>query len=327
MPDATPTSTAPPSPARRNRLWVAAQLLIAAILIGFIGKSLVDQWREFRGTPLTVALNWPRILASAAVVLVTYAVLIETWRRIVSAWGSTMSFADAARIWCISNLGRYVPGKVWQIGAMTTLAERVGVSPIAAAGSAILNTIVNIATGFLVALVAGWRSFNTLSKGHAVLGAGLLIVIIGGVMLLPVLMPALLGVARRFTGRTLAVAAIPHRAIYLSLAGNIVAWLLYGAAFQLFVHGVIGPAPGTFADYVTAYAWPYVLGYLVLVAPGGIGVRDGALALALTALGIATPPQAVLITVTSRLWLTVLELLPGLVYMALGRRPEPKPSR
>ena len=76
-----------------------------------------------------------------------------------------MSFADAARIWSVSNLGRYVPGKVWQIGAMTTMAERVGVSPIAAAGSAILNTVVNIATGFLVAIVAGWRAFDVLSKG------------------------------------------------------------------------------------------------------------------------------------------------------------------
>lgn len=327
MPDATPTSTAPPSPARRNKLWAAAQIVVAAIVVAFIGKTLVSQWTEFRGTPLRASPSWPRLAGSSLAVLVVYAVLIETWRRIVAAWGSAMRFGDAARIWSISNLGRYVPGKVWQIGAMTTLAERAGVSPIAAAGSAILNTIVNIATGFLVALVAGWRSFDTLSYGHTALGVGLLVVVIGGVMLLPFLLPSLLGLARRFTGRALAVAAIPHRAIYLSLAGNIVAWLLYGAAFQWFVHGIIGSTAGSFADFVTAWAWPYVLGYLVLVVPGGIGVRDGALALALTALGIATPPQAALITVASRLWLTVLELLPGFVYLALGRRPEPKPSR
>jgi Uncharacterised protein family (UPF0104). len=327
LPDATPTSTAPRSTARRNKAWIAAQVFVAAIVVTFIGKTLVSQWRAFRGTPLTVDLNWPVIVASAGVVLVTYAVLIETWRQMVRAWGSEISFPNAARIWSVSNLGRYVPGKIWSIGAMTTLAERTGVSPMAAAGSAILNTIVNIATGFLVALVAGWKSFDVLSKGHTGLGAGLLILAIGGVMLLPTLMPRILDLARRLTGRELAIAAIPHRAVYLSLAGNIVAWLLYGAAFKLFVHGVIGTAPGSFADYVTAWAWPYVLGYLVLVAPGGIGVRDGALALALTALGIATPPQAALIMVTSRLWLTVLELLPGLTYMAIGGRPQPKPNR
>jgi len=109
----------------------------------------------------------------------------------------------------------------------------------------------------------------------------------------------------------------------ISLAVNIVAWLMYGAGFELFVRGVIGAAPGTFADYVTAYAWPYILGYLAILVPGGIGVRDSALAVALGALKLATPPQAVVVTVTSRLWLTVLELVPGFIYLARGARRRP----
>jgi glycosyltransferase 2 family protein len=86
------------------------------------------------------------------------------------------------------------------------------------------------------------------------------------------------------------------------------------------VRGVIGRAPGTFPDYVTAYAWPYILGYLAILLPGGLGVRDSALAVALGALKLATPPQAVVVTVTSRLWLTVLELVPGFIYLARGMR-------
>jgi hypothetical protein len=141
--------------------------------------------------------------------------------------------------------------------------------------------------------------------------------------LLPTAMPYLLAIARRVTGRALDLGPIPRRAIMISLAGNIVAWLMYGAAFELFVRGVIGGAPGTFADYVTAYAWPYILGYLAILVPGGIGVRDSALAVALGALKLATPPQAVVVTVTSRLWLTVLELVPGFIYLARGARRRP----
>ena len=100
--------------------------------------------------------------------------------------------------------------------------------------------------------------------------------------------------------------------------------MLYGAAFRTFVYGVLGSAPGSFVDYVTAYAWPYILGYLAIFLPGGIGVREGALAAALTALGMATPPQALLVSVTSRLWLTVLELLPGALFLAGSARPRSK---
>jgi glycosyltransferase 2 family protein len=323
LPSATPTSTNPPSRARRNKLWLVGQLVVTAVVLSFVGKALVKQWREFSGQPLTIDANWPVLAASVVVVLLTYAVLIETWRRIVVNWESTrqptrFGFWTAARIYCISNLGRYVPGKVWQIGAMTGLAQRANISPVAAAGSSILSVIVNIATGFLVALIAGWRSFDALARGYTTVGIVLVVVVLAGVLLLPTALPILLDVARRMTGKKLALGTVPHRAVYLAIVGNVVAWLLYGAAFQLFVRGITGYASGTFANYVTAWAWPYIFGYLAFFAPGGLVVREGALTLSLGVLGLATTQTALVIAVTSRLWLTVTELLPGLTFLALG---------
>ena len=323
MPSATPTSTNPPSRARRNRLWLVGQLVVTAVVLWYVGKALVKQWREFSGKPLTINADWPVLAASVVVVLITYALLIETWRRIVVNWESTRTpprfgFWTAARIWSISNLGRYVPGKVWQIGAMATLAERAGISPVTAAGSSILNVIVNLATGFLVALVAGWRSFDALSRGYTTVGVVLVVVVMAGVLLLPTALPILLDVARRMTGKSLALGTVPHRAVYLAIAGNVAAWLLYGAAFELFVRGVTGHATGSFAQYVTAWAWPYIFGYLAFFAPGGLVVREGALTLALGVLQLATPQTALVIAATSRLWLTITELLPGLTFLALG---------
>ena len=77
----------------------------------------------------------------------------------IIAWGETLSFADATRIWFVSNLVRYAPGStVWQIGAMARARANGGdLGHAAAAGaSAIINTVVNIATGVVVALIAGY---------------------------------------------------------------------------------------------------------------------------------------------------------------------------
>jgi hypothetical protein len=325
LPSATPTSTNPPSRARRGKLWLFGQLAVTAVVLWYVGKALVKQWREFSGQPLTLDADWPVLFASVVVVLVLYGVLVETWRRIVVNWESTRTpvhfgFWTAARIWSVSNLGRYVPGKVWQIGAMATLAERAGISPVAAVGSSILNVIVNIATGFLVALIAGWRSFDALSRGYTTVGIVLVVVVMAGVLLLPTALPMLLDVARRMTGKNLALGTVPHRAVYLAIAGNVAAWLLYGVAFELFVRGVTGQATGSFANYVTAWAWPYIFGYLAFFAPGGLVVREGALTLALGVLQLATPQTALVIAATSRLWLTLTELLPGLTFLALGWR-------
>ena len=294
---------------------------MATIVVAwFIVKALVGQWRAVEGQPLEINPNWTLIAASGAVVLATYAVLIEAWRRILVAWNAKLAFWPAARIMSISRLGLYVPGRIWQIGMMARMAQNAKVNPVAAAGSSVLNTVVNIAMGFLVALVAGWRSFDRLSHGRTGVGVALVIVAVTAILLLPFALPIMLRLARRVTGRDLADVTLPHRAVYVAVVANIVAWLLYGAAFQLFVRGMTGSAPGSFADYVTAFAWPYLVGYLAVVVPGGLGVREVALAVALDALNLAAPPTSVVVAVSSRLWLSVLELVPGLLFLIADRR-------
>jgi hypothetical protein len=119
-------------------------------------------------------------------------------------------------------------------------------------------------------------------------------------------------------GRELTVAAIPARAIVIAAVGTAVAWILYGVAFRLFVVAVMGDAAGTTASYVAVYTGSYLVGYLVLFAPGGVGFREASLVLLMPSFGLASTAEATLLAVASRLWLTVLEVLPGLTLLALG---------
>jgi hypothetical protein len=187
-----------------------------------------------------------------------------------------------------------------------------------------LSTIVNIGVGFAVAIVAGWGAMNTISGGYAPAAAFLVIVIIGGTLLLPMVIPALVRVGERLTRRRFNLGTLPRRAIYVAIAGNAIAWVLYGWSFELLVRGVLGSVRGSLADYVSAYALSYVIGYLAIVVPGGIGLREGVQTVALAAMKLATPPQAAVVAVTSRLWLTVLEIVPGLLYVMRSARLRPK---
>jgi glycosyltransferase 2 family protein len=289
---------------------------VVAIVIVSIVWTVSREWRDFKTAQFTGHPDWGYVLASGAVVLTTYALLVEVWRRILGEWHARISFANAARIWCVSSLGRYVPGKVWQILAMGKMAEAVEVPPAAAAGSAILSTVVQIAMGCVVAVAAGWRALDTITQGHATLGILLAVMLIGGVLLLPVMLPSLIAVAERLTRRSFQLGELPRRAVYVAIVGNIIAWVMYGWSFQLLVHGVLGSANGTLAQYTATYAVSYIIGYLVFLIPGGVGPREAALIAALSAMRLATLKEAAVIAVTSRLWLTVLEIFPGLIYLA-----------
>ncbi len=299
---------------------------MAAVLY-FVGRTLVAQWNEYRNAPVGIELHWGFILASGAVVFATYMLLVEIWRRIVSEWRATIGFADAARIWFISSLGQYVPGRVWQIVAMGRLAERSNVPPSAAAGSAIINTVVQIAVGLAVGVTAGSRALDTILNGHGTFGGVVAVAAIVGVLMLPAIVPRLLKTASRATGRTFDIGALPRRAIYIAIVGNIAAWILYGWAFQLLVAGVLGRAPGRLIDYVAAYALSYVIGYLAFVMPAGAVVREAVQTMALTTLVAVNTKEAAIIAIVSRLWLTVLQVIPGLLYLAQPTRLRRKPTR
>jgi len=99
-------------------------------------------------------------------------------------------------------------------------------------------------------------------------------------------------------------------------------WLLQGTAFYLFVSSVTDTAPTQLPSFVAANAAAYLIGYVSFITPSGLGFREGALALMLAQ--YFPTPLAVALSLLTRLWSTVGELLGGVFLLwprdATGRR-------
>lgn len=311
-------SSTTPSPGRK--VFRLALAILAVAVVALAARDIALQWRAFRASGETLALDWTTLGASASLVLLAYAVLIETWRRVLRAWQSRLSFGDAARIWFISNLGRYIPGKVWQIAAMGALAHEAGASPLAATGSALVVNLVNLLVGFAVVAASGAALFDR--PGASILMSTLLM---AGLAFTPVLLPWVARLASRVLRRSIDVPRLPASAIWIATAGCLAAWLLYGLAFQLLVRGVLGAVPGSYSAYLAAFTGSYLLGYIALFSPGGLGVREEALVIALRKLGLGVVGGAGVVAVASRLWLTALEVVPGVLFLLAGALRRRKP--
>ena len=314
---------------RKGRIALVAQWLVAAVVIAFAVREVARQWQDVAPALRGLRLDWLRILASGILVVTTYLVLIEAWRATLRVWSESLPFAASARIWFVSNLGKYVPGKVWQIAAMGAMAQKNGVSAAAAIGSSLVVNLVNIIAGFaVIALTAAGKvgaavgAQSSLARGDTAELAVIAIAVLGGAALLlaPVAVPRLATLAGRVSGRTVASPRVPSRAIWVAAASTTASWLLYGLAFSLFAHGVSPRATGNASSYIAVYTGSYLAGYLALFAPGGVGVREAVLVLAMPRFNLASAADAAVIAITSRLWLTVLEIVPGLLLLR-RRRP------
>ena len=299
------------APARRTLLRVV-QLALAAIVVALVARTIVAQWGAVRLALAEARPNWLALAASGVVVLATYAVLIETWRVILRGWQHEIAFVDAARIWTISNLGKYLPGKVWSITALAVMSREYGVSAAEGATASVLVTLINTIVGF--AVVAG-ASLLRLSPALVIIMA----LMAAAVVASPSVLPKLGLQAGKLFKREIVLRPLAHRVLLSAAVLTCVAWLMYGIAFWLFTKGVLGTAPGALRNYVAVFAGSYLIGFLAIFAPAGVGFREGAMGLALQRAGFAAGP-AYLLVVASRLWLTALEVIPPLIFLAFVRR-------
>jgi glycosyltransferase 2 family protein len=318
-PAATHSSTVP-SPGRRSWLGALKALILVAALI-WVGFMVAEAIRDVRHGNLQLRLQPAWLAMSAGFVLLAYLVLIKSWLYIVTVLdGRTLPFLVGARIWFISNLGTLLPGRVWGILQMGAMSAEQGIGAVAAGTASVINAAVNIACGMAVGVIAGTPIFAAYLGDLAWMAWVAAALAIIGVCLLPVLLPYVFRVARERFHVSAPVERPPARVLVVSAVANIVAWVLYGAAFMYLARGILGITTGTLIQHTAAFATSYVLGYLAIVVPAGIGVREAALQKVLLIAGLATAPQAVALSLVSRLWLLIIQVLPALLFLAYRRR-------
>ncbi|HEX2724130.1 MAG TPA: lysylphosphatidylglycerol synthase domain-containing protein, partial [Gemmatimonadaceae bacterium] len=207
-------------PTARRSLFLAAQWIFAAAVVWFAIRALRGQWANAAEKIASIRPAWGWIGIATVIVIATYALLIETWRLILRASGERLSFGDAARIWVVSNLGKYVPGKVWSIAAMTVMARNSQVSPAVAAGSSVVTQLVSVAAGIGVVLLSGARSVE-----HPVIAVATAASILLLLAAIPVMLPALGRAMSSVLKRKIELPSISQQALWMATGSSLVAWI------------------------------------------------------------------------------------------------------
>jgi uncharacterized membrane protein YbhN (UPF0104 family) len=291
------------------------QWAAALVIVGYTVYRVAGQWSEVRDRVANLNFHWLIIIAASAIVLAVYALLIEAWRRVLAAWDTKLSWLTSARIWFASSLGKYVPGYIWSLTAMGFMARQKGASGVAAAGSSILVNLLNLVSGLAVILICGSKLIP-----HAPVALLVLIAVLVLVAIMPRVLPWLSELLCKVTKRQMPIPRISAKVIWLVLLWTGLSWVGYGIAFQVFAQGTLDPS-FTFEKtlvYIAVYTGAYILGLVSSpVAIAGLGVREGLMIEGLQLFGVMSRADAVILAITCRLWLTVLEVIPGLIALAI----------
>lgn len=298
-----------------------------------VGLTVVITWFIFDRVGVDLArlreLNtaeWrPRpgfFLSSCVVLVLGYLWSASMWGRLVGDLGGpSLPLWTSVRVFMVANLGRYVPGKVWQISGLAYLAKREGVQASVATGAAILGQGIAILAAALVGVAtlfgpnAIWREMGWVGLAA---GIGVAVSIVAVVVIPPVFRRVVTFWFRLTrtdppdSGLGSGNAGLRWLALY------VVNWGIYAAAFWL-LYLSFGEWRA-FLQVGPAFAAAYVAGYIAVFAPAGAGIREGVLVVLLQA--IMAREAAVVLAVLARLWTTAAELIPAALLVVVLRRSQ-----
>ncbi|HET6577959.1 MAG TPA: lysylphosphatidylglycerol synthase domain-containing protein [Gemmatimonadales bacterium] len=300
-----------------RRHWVRVVLgLVGLAIVAFAARSLVRNWEALRSQPLDWRVEPGWLVLSALVVWTMYVVLILAWRGVLAGWGQRLDGWTAGGIWTVSSLGKYLPGKVWAVAGMALLAQRAGVPPWAATGSAVVMQGLAIGTGAAVAGLTGREAIEAAHPGARAVLALLVAGSVAGVALL--LWPPFLRRLLRLLAPDAEARGAPAAAgIGFGIAANLLAWMGYGLALWLLARGLLPAAGLDPLLAVAVFTASYLAGFLALFAPGGLGVREALFILMLQGpLGIGA---ATALAVASRVLLTITEFGAAVPFLVFSR--------
>lgn len=242
----------------------------------------------------------PLLVGSLALLLGAKFLLGENARIAAQRNGIDIGYADATRLYNLSQLGKYLPGSIWQfIGRAAAYRSQFSATYGQIRDSLLTESLWIVAAALsLGALLCGralWRFLH--DKAPVSLLWWLMGLVMVGLVALAVLF-----VWRRERLMRYLVSAIPTpRALLVQLG----IWTLLGLSFWLLARACGMQVRPLFV--IGLFAGGYALGFLVPFAPAGLGIRDGVLTIGL--LPYAPAGEALAVTVIARLMYLAAELL------------------
>jgi hypothetical protein len=271
--------------------------VLAAVGLG--GYAVADEWSQVRSGFDDLGIGI--VMAAFGVVLVALAVTMQMWRSLLASSGSRVAFLPASRIFFVGQVGKYLPGAVWPVLAQMELGQAQRIPRRRSATVAVLALLVSLSAGLLTAAAATAGSVSDQYR-WAFLAVPVLLVGLHPKVLNP-LIDRLLRLARR---PPLEV-PLSGRAILTATGWAVLSWILNGLHVYLLAGHLGSASVRTALLAIGGYAFAWCVGFLVVFAPAGAGVREVVLVATLSP--VLSVGKATAVALASRLITTVADLV------------------
>jgi hypothetical protein len=303
------SSLRPANALLRRGLWVTLGALIVACVALAIGAAVFSLPHfEWRLNPLWLL----GAIAGFAALHLSHAGL---WHGLLLSLDQHVDRRRTRSIWCTSGLARYTPGSLLLPVVRVAMSEPEGV-PKRICLASMIYEVALLLTGAVVVgayAVVSAPDFG----GHTIRYVVLVLPVLAVAALHPRVFRRLADAALVRLGRERLPMALPMARLLGFVVLYSATWVLAGFGLYALIHGIHPVEPDDLLIVIGAPAVGYLAAALAFMLPGGLGARETAVAVVLS----ATLPVAVgvAVAVALRLLQMMVELACALITPLLAR--------
>lgn len=302
----------------RGKVLNAIRVLVLILILLAVAVALWRNWHEVSGEldkASAGALTEAFVLA-----LLSPIFALLGWRALLSDLGSRLHHAEAASVFFVGQLGKYLPGSVWTVVAQTDMAARLHVPRRRTVVVSLVQLLASVLCGALVGLPTVPLVLDRLGVDVPVwvfVAAACLALLV----MLPPVLNRVIAFALRLLRREPLERAFTARTLLIALWWFVAGWGVMGLAVWVLTDA-LGPARGSTSHAlvvsVSGFALAGVIGMVGFLVPAGVGIRDGLLILVLVT--VLPVPTATAVVILSRFLTVVTDVLVAAAGWIWGRQ-------
>ncbi|NDJ77452.1 MAG: flippase-like domain-containing protein [Chloroflexi bacterium] len=304
-----------------------AQVILIVVIVVFMVRYIQGQWDQIRDEQLDVSVTG--LVAAQFFFLVGLTALpVGSWLAL-RALGRPLSKIEVWHAFFLSMLAKYLPGSIWSLPGRSYLYTQRGVPAAQSVASVFWETALMVSAAVLLGMLGlpTLTGYPYLPPVLLLLSLSAVVFIGGGLALQAGRVRAMLlkvpVVGRVLRALQLGDNVLTTRQLVQIVVSYVLSWLVIGCGLATLA-AAFGAHLSVFewGQVVGLFAGAWAVGFLVIGAPGGIGIRDAVLIFGMG--HFVADPEPLAIAVLARLAWTVSEivgvLLARLVFVRHNKR-------
>lgn len=247
-----------------------------AIIVVIVAVSIVvplfSYWADVRVALIHLRLN--HLAVGLICMTVSFVWLAWCWYRMAKLGGFKPGAREAIRIYTRTALIRYIPGSVFGLAAKALMMRRWGIQPQQALYLMAYESGVLLWSGMVTFFFVSWVIPETEVVRWLI---GILCLVVAPFLFYPLRFVKVLHWIRP----TLSVSIVPDQSRMMTITTYLGYWVLAGTSFAFLITAAGDDMSYHLVQSIGIFALSWVIGFLVLITPSGVGIREWCMVLLL----------------------------------------------